>query len=175
LPYRSNSFDHVFCYTVLEHVRDVKAALHEMIRVLKPGGVLILNTPEYRFPFESHYKIPLMLKPLPRLLSAAILKLAGKPARPLLREVTYVTSKQVQHLLMEMPSLRFFRVFESYPEDWLRNRGKTGLKNRLTYALFRFWSEHLEIYKNQEYYVFKVATGNGDSRFSDEESAQTLQ
>ena len=154
LPYRSNAFDFVFCFTVLEHVQDVKTSLHEMVRVLKPGGTLILNTPEYRFPFEAHYKVPVLLKPLPRFLSAAILKIAGKPPGPLFSEITYVTSKQVQHLLMEMPNLVFFRVLASYPDDW-RTRARS-LRDRFIYACFRFWSRHLEIYRNQEYYVFKL-------------------
>ena len=157
LPYRSNAFQYVFCFTVLEHVRDVRTSLREMVRVLRPGGVFILNTPEYRFPFEAHYKVPLLLKPLPRLISAGILKMAGKPARPLLSEITYVTSREVQHLLMEIPNLRFFRVFSSYPAVWLKSTRHPRLKERLTYVLFRFWSKHLEIYQNQEYYVFKLA------------------
>jgi len=155
LPYRSNAFDYVFCFTVLEHVRDVRASLHEMIRVLRPGGCLLLNTPDYRFPYEAHYKVPLLLKPLPRLLSAAILKMAGKPARPLMREITYVTSRQIQHWLMEIPNLRFFRVFTSYPEPWRGEAANLRPKERFIYALFRFWSKYLEVYQNQEYYVFK--------------------
>lgn len=155
LPYRSDCFDCVFCYTVLEHVRDPRGALHEMVRVLRPGGVLILNTPDYRFPFEAHYKVPLLLKPLPRVLSAAILKLGGKPARPLLREITYVTSKQVQHFLMEMPGLRFFRVFASYPSDWCSAHKGRPIKYRIIYGAFRFWARWLEVYPNQEYYIFK--------------------
>ena len=155
LPYRSDTFDHIFCFTVLEHVRDVNASLREMVRVLRPSGVLVLNTPDYRFPFEGHYKVPLPLKPLPRLLSAAILRLVGKPTRPLLREINYVTSKQIQHLLMSMPNLRFFRVFASYPAIWRKRYVGLGFKERCIYAMFRFWARKLEIYQNLEYYVFK--------------------
>jgi len=157
VPYQSNLFDYVFCFAVLEHVRDVKSSLHEMVRVLKPSGVLILNAPEYRFPYEGHYKVPLLLKPLPRWVSAAILQIAGKPARPLLSEITYVTSKQIQHLLMEIPNLRFFRVFASYPSEWRRRDAALRPRDRFIYALFRFWSKNLEIYQNQEYYIFKSA------------------
>ena len=38
------SFDRIVCFQVLEHVDDRKA-LAEMFRVLKPGGVALLNTP----------------------------------------------------------------------------------------------------------------------------------
>ncbi len=45
LPFENNSFDMVTCQTVLIHVRDPKSALSEMLRVLKPGGVLLAVEP----------------------------------------------------------------------------------------------------------------------------------
>lgn len=43
LPFESRSFDAVWSVTVLEHVPDPEAALEEMRRVLKPGGLLYLK------------------------------------------------------------------------------------------------------------------------------------
>jgi hypothetical protein len=40
LPYRTDSFDHVFVCFVLEHLPDPLKALAELRRVLKPGGTL---------------------------------------------------------------------------------------------------------------------------------------
>lgn len=41
----SSSFDGVFCSGVLEHVDELHAAVAEIHRILKPGGVLIVGVP----------------------------------------------------------------------------------------------------------------------------------
>jgi SAM-dependent methyltransferase len=43
----SDCFDVVICSDVLEHFVDVFSAFREMTRILKPGGRLILNTPNF--------------------------------------------------------------------------------------------------------------------------------
>jgi SAM-dependent methyltransferase len=45
VPLASGTVDLVFCTEVLEHVEDDLAALHELRRVMKPGGWLVLSTP----------------------------------------------------------------------------------------------------------------------------------
>jgi SAM-dependent methyltransferase len=44
---QSDYFDVVICSDVLEHFVDVFAASREMTRILKPGGRLVLNTPNF--------------------------------------------------------------------------------------------------------------------------------
>ena len=41
LPFPDNSFDCIITSEVLEHIQDDVAALHELSRVLKPGGRLL--------------------------------------------------------------------------------------------------------------------------------------
>jgi len=45
LPYAAESFDIVLLVEVIEHLENHRAAMDEVARVLKPGGVLILTTP----------------------------------------------------------------------------------------------------------------------------------
>lgn len=44
LPYASGSFSVIVCLDVLEHVQDLDATIHEIARVLAPGGIFIFDT-----------------------------------------------------------------------------------------------------------------------------------
>jgi SAM-dependent methyltransferase len=45
LPYVDGAFDVVFCTDVLEHVENILFAARELVRVTKPGGILIVRVP----------------------------------------------------------------------------------------------------------------------------------
>jgi ubiquinone/menaquinone biosynthesis C-methylase UbiE len=45
IPFPDHSFDVVLCNHVLEHVPDDRKAIGELLRVLKPGGWAILQSP----------------------------------------------------------------------------------------------------------------------------------
>ena len=55
LPERS--FDLILCTEVVEHIADSARAIAEMHRLLKPGGVLILSTPQRYSSLELTAKI----------------------------------------------------------------------------------------------------------------------
>lgn len=46
LPFESDCYDIIFCNHVLEHIPDDTKAIHELFRVLKPGGMAILQIPQ---------------------------------------------------------------------------------------------------------------------------------
>ena len=54
LPFPTECFDLVLSHEVLEHVRDDRAALVEIVRVLKAEGRLALFVPNRGYPFETH-------------------------------------------------------------------------------------------------------------------------
>tara|TARA_R110000868_G_scaffold99535_2_gene273902 strand:+ start:10179 stop:11009 length:831 start_codon:yes stop_codon:yes gene_type:complete len=45
LPFEDGKFDKLICGEVLEHVFDKDAALDELLRVLRPGGALVVSVP----------------------------------------------------------------------------------------------------------------------------------
>ena len=54
LPLSTCSFDAILSHEVLEHVRNDRNSVEEMVRVLKPGGVIVLFVPNLGYPFETH-------------------------------------------------------------------------------------------------------------------------
>ncbi len=47
IPYRDGSFDYVCFLEAIEHTENPYNAVRELSRVLRPGGILILSTPNY--------------------------------------------------------------------------------------------------------------------------------
>lgn len=44
LPYKNNFFDKVYSFNVIEHIENQDLAIKELMRVLKPGGIIVLGT-----------------------------------------------------------------------------------------------------------------------------------
>ena len=47
LPYSDQTFDLVICSEVMEHIPDHRQAASELVRVLKPGGNLVVSVPRF--------------------------------------------------------------------------------------------------------------------------------
>jgi SAM-dependent methyltransferase len=83
IEFPSDSFSLITCFEVLEHVENVDASVSEIVRVCRPGGVIVISVPQVWFPFENHgirlghriypRKIPLLpyVRPLHRKYSLA--------------------------------------------------------------------------------------------------------
>jgi SAM-dependent methyltransferase len=54
LPLPASIFNLILSHEVIEHVQDDRSAIREMVRVLKPGGRVILFCPNRGYPFETH-------------------------------------------------------------------------------------------------------------------------
>lgn len=59
IPFPDNSFDIVTCFETLEHIEDHEKAVKEIKRVLKPGGLTFISTPDKKnYTDSTGYKNP---------------------------------------------------------------------------------------------------------------------
>jgi 2-polyprenyl-3-methyl-5-hydroxy-6-metoxy-1,4-benzoquinol methylase len=114
----SDSFDLVYCQTVIEHVKDVEETLRQMIRVTRPQGLVFIGAPDYRQFWEPHYKLPLPMM-LPRLFIQLMLRALGRPTL-FLKSLSLVTSRQFTNFFMEN-KVTAMRVIVPWPERWKKN------------------------------------------------------
>ena len=54
LPFASNTFDIVTAMDIVEHIDNDKAAMSEIMRVLKPGGRVFVTVPAYQSLWSEH-------------------------------------------------------------------------------------------------------------------------
>ena len=63
LPYNDHEFDIIVSLAVIEHISNVSNYMSEILRVLKPGGIIYLSTPNFRFCYKSFFNDPTHVKP----------------------------------------------------------------------------------------------------------------
>lgn len=52
LPFKNDSFDFIYCFSVIQFIDNDRAVIEEFYRVLKPGGRLLLTIPTRNSPFR---------------------------------------------------------------------------------------------------------------------------
>ncbi len=116
MPFDSDSFEFIYCFTVLEHVQNVRSSLDEMCRVLGVDGWLYLVTPDYRQVFEPHYKV-WILPFSPRWLMALQLKLRGRKTG-FLYTLQLVNSRGLMKYFQRQP-VEAMQIIHSWPQATL--------------------------------------------------------
>jgi SAM-dependent methyltransferase len=58
---QEETFDFIYCINVLEHVPNPEALIQEIYGRLRPGGMAWFVLPNYSFPYEQHFEIPIIL------------------------------------------------------------------------------------------------------------------
>ncbi len=98
------TFDLILCTEVIEHIQDSPSALREMHRLLRPGGTLILTTPQCYSPLELTAKVAF----LPGIID--LVRLIYR--EPILEtgHINLMTDKQVKQQLEQAG----FKIRESY-------------------------------------------------------------
>jgi SAM-dependent methyltransferase len=66
IPYKDNSFDVVYSKSVIEHMHDPLKFVTESFRVLKPGGVLLVLTPDWEANYRTFFDDFTHVRPMSR-------------------------------------------------------------------------------------------------------------
>jgi len=142
ISFEDNKFDIVYCFTVLEHVKDIKKSLNEMIRITKPDGKIYINTPNYSYPYEEHYKIPFPTF-LPKIIGFLYLIILGKSPR-FLKTINFITVRKLNYILSQKTNI----IWQYFYEPPIPNHGRASW-------LLNFFKFTLNIYSTQEIIITK--------------------
>ena len=77
LPFPDNSVDVVTAVSLIEHLRSPAKMLSEALRGLKPGGAIMLVTPNWRFSYREFFDDPTHVHPYTERSTRFTLKSAG--------------------------------------------------------------------------------------------------
>ena len=94
--FEDNTFDVVYSFSVLEHVDNIERVLSEARRVLKKGGFMYMNMPNYNSFAELHYNtfwIPFLFKS--KKLARLYVRLRGRKDY-YIDEMTFVTPRMIR-------------------------------------------------------------------------------
>ncbi len=90
-PPEHGTFDTIFSVNVLEHMRPLDPNLDGLVRVLAPGGLMIHTCPNYRVPYEPHYRVPLV--PGRPAWTRALARGAGR--EPVWQSLNWITARDI--------------------------------------------------------------------------------
>lgn len=136
LPFQNNSFDVITCLDVLEHIEEDEKYLHELYRVLKPKGKLIIFVPAIKLLWsqldvKSHHQTRYTI---------STLKNKIRKTKFLLKEIKYFNYILFWPMLPVrlIQKLPFFKSNEFGSELIVNNK----LINKLLFYIFAFdvWS-----------------------------------
>lgn len=106
LPFKDESIDVIICTQVYEHVPNDRLLFLEIYRVLRKRGIVYFSGPNWLFPIEPHYHIPI-LHWLPQKCSTLCLRVMG------INEHYYERSRHFWGLRSALAS---FTIKDVFPE-----------------------------------------------------------
>ncbi len=114
LPFEDASFDLVTCQTVIMHLADPLVGLREMLRVLTPGGRILLSEPNNRATASAGLDMALSVEEQLQLVD---LELRGQLGKKLLGEGDNSIGEQLPALMVELgvSAIEVYNTDKCYP------------------------------------------------------------
>ena len=116
---RDDTFDLIYCINVLEHVPRAGELVEEIYERLRPGGMAWFVLPNYSFPYEQHFEIPIVFnKRITERIFRKRIRNRSVPPDPigLWAELSWPTQRGLQRFLRSRGWSHEFRknVFSGY-------------------------------------------------------------
>lgn len=154
LPFKENTFDSIVCVHVLFHLPQYSEILKEFVRVLKPGGwVIVQMNSSNHINFFAHNSILKMLIKLigKEKLQSKNVHPSPNPENPLLDFYNYISLNECQDILKKAGAKKVKKYTCDFPNSiWLTN-GLLGsgkwinklLNIKLIFNLFSFFEVYI--------------------------------
>lgn len=171
IPFADGTFDVVYSNNVLEHTSDPAKVLSEAIRVLKPGGKLYVEVPNYLAYFEGHYLVPqppILWNGLLAFWVRVIFRRDPAFARTLRTEINPIWLRKVMRVIASECAIEV----QSFGEERFLNRigkpfvfqtttvaGNAGRAVKVLQSLnWRNWIGHVLVWLHAYYPIVLIAT-----------------
>jgi 2-polyprenyl-3-methyl-5-hydroxy-6-metoxy-1,4-benzoquinol methylase len=138
-------FDVVLSNDVLEHVQNPEQVLIDSFRVLKKGGLLVFNIPNYNWIYEGHYNIP-WIPGMSKSLAKKYVRLWGRDPE-YIDTLQFLTPSIIRKHLCDIPQAKLEEPLESGSFDFISARigaylestaSLAGVKRIFVSAVFSF-------------------------------------
>lgn len=154
IPCSDGEFDFVHCFSVLEHVQDIRQSIREMYRVLRPGGILYIHTPNYSWPYEGHYKVPApVFMPYGKIITKLWLMILGRPIE-YLESINFISERDLNYILKDEVEC-YHRLYSKKVRMRHIPQGN-DYKAKLVKLMYSFFNRFLDIYPYQEIIIKKI-------------------
>ncbi len=125
LPFKENTFDVVFSKSVIEHIHNTDVFLSEIYRILKPSGMCILMTPDWKAQFKHFYDDYTHVKPFTQMGLSDVIQAHGFTQVEVkrFRQLPFVWKNPNLHWLCDLLSFfpEYFKKYTivKFSKEWM--------------------------------------------------------